>query len=197
MADLMRVRFTLSGLEGLPGVHTSYWKGASSTPVTADCVDVCARVRAFWDAIKGLMASGVTISGPQSVDVISEITGDLTGQLTPGALTSVSATGTSSMASATMILLRYNTTLIVGSRRLQGRSYIGPVGTNTNANGNVQSSSNATLLSGAASFNTGATASALQVWHRPTQSSPVGGIASAVTGYGTATEFAVLRSRRQ
>jgi hypothetical protein len=100
------------------------------------------------------------------------------------------------MASATMILLRYSTSVIVNGRRLQGRSYLGPVGTNTNASGNVASTANAAALTAAALLNTGATASKLVVWKRPTPAFPAAGQTADVTGYGTNTEFAVLRSRR-
>jgi hypothetical protein len=194
--SIMRVRFTISGLEGLPGVHTTYWKGASSTPLDADCADVCGRVRAFWDTIKGSLAAGVIIVAPQSADLLNEATGELVGAVQPGAIAQVAGTGTSSLPSATMQLLRLNTTTVVNKRRLQGRSFIGPLGTAVNVGGNVQASANTLLLTGAANFNTGATASALQVWHRPTELVPAGGQVAAVTSYGVAVEFAILRSRR-
>ena len=193
--SIMRVRFSIGGLEGLPGLQTTYWNGASSTPITADAVDVCARVRAFWNSFAGNMAFGTLVVGPQSVDVIDESTGTLVGQLQPGALASVSGSGATSLPSATMMLLRYNTAVIIAGRRLQGRNFIGPLGTGSNGAGNPTSTANANLLTAAAFFNTGATASALVVWHRPSGGFPNGSV-SPVTGYGTATEFSVLRSRR-
>lgn len=193
---IMRVRFVITGVAGLPGVQTTYWNGASSVPVTADSTDVVGRVQAFWNSFKGFLASGTTVVGPQAVDIINPLDGSLTGQLSPGAVSSIGGTGTSSMASATMMLLKYNTAVIVNGRKLQGRNFIGPVGTNTNNVGDVASAANAGLLTAAAFLNSGATASVLCVWHRPKGTPPAGGLASPVTGYGTSTEYAVLRSRR-
>jgi hypothetical protein len=175
---------------------TTYWRGTSSIPSNADCADVCGRVRAFWNSFAAQMASGVLIVPPQAVDTLNEATGELDGSKEPGSLASVSASGTSSMASASMVLLRLTTQTIINGRRLQGRSFLGPVGTNTNTAGNVSSTCNAAVLTAAALLNTGATASKLVVWHRPTEPTPTDGQVGDVTGFGTSPEYAVLRSRR-
>lgn len=194
--SIMRVRFNITGLTGLPGLHTTYWTGASSSPIAADALDVVARVRAFWDSFKGQMAAGVTIGCNQPVDLVNETTGILVGQLGAGSPANVAATGSGSLPSASMILLRYNTGLIVNGRRLQGRSFIGPVATGTNTGGDVVAGTNTALLTAAALMNTGATSSLLVVWHRPSAANPSGGLTSPVTSYATNTEFSVLRSRR-
>lgn len=192
--SIMRVRFQISGLEGLPGLHTTYWTGASSTPIQADATDVSARVRAFWNSLASTMASGTLINPVQGVDVLNETSGQLVSGLTSGTLATVSGTGTGSLPSATMLLLKLQTSVVIGGRRLQGRSFIGPVGTPANSGGNPTGAANTALLTAAAFFNTGATASAYVVWKRPTNG--VNGQTSPITSYGTSTEFAVLKSRR-
>jgi len=194
--SIMRVRFTITGLTGLPGLHTTYWTGASSTPVAADALDVVARVRAFWNTIKNNMAAGTTIAINQNVDVLDQVTGTLTGQLAPGTVTSVVGSGTSSLPSATMMLLKYQTSTIVNGRRLQGRSFIGPLSTLCNTAGDVTPANNALLLTGSNDLTTGPTASSLVVWHRPTDLLPAGGSTAPVVSFATNTEFSVLRSRR-
>lgn len=194
--SIMRVRFNITGLAGLPGLHTTYWTGASSTPIAADALDVVARVRAFWDSFKVNLAAGVTVSCNQPVDLVDETTGILVGQLGAGSPALVLSTGSGSLPSATMMLLRYNTGLIVAGRRLQGRSFIGPLATATNSGGDVVPTVNTALLTAAALMNTGATASLLVVWHRPTDANPSGGLTSGVTSYAANPEFSVLRSRR-
>lgn len=193
---IMRVRFNITATTGLPGLHTTYWKGASSSPVSADALDVVARVRAYWDAIKGLVAPGVIITCNVPVDVLDQTTGLLIGQLGAGSPASVTGTGSAIAPRATMMLLRYNTGVVVNGRRLQGRSFIGPVGVNTNSSGSVAGASAGLLVSATSTLQTGPTSSLIQVWHRPTAANPSGGLSADVISFSTNNEFAVLRSRR-
>lgn len=196
MATIMRIRWSITGLTGLPGLHTTYWTGASSTPVQADATDVSGRVRAFWDGVKTILAPGVTVSTAASVELLDVATGTLVGQLGPGSQTAVVSTGANANPSATMMLLRYTTATVINGRRLQGRSFIGPTATATNTGGRVTPASNTTLLTAANALFTGATASALVCWHRPDRVTHTGGAVAPVTVTGTAIDFAILRSRR-
>jgi len=193
---IMRVKAHITGPGGLPGIHTTYWLGASSTPVTADAVDVHGRVRAFWDGVKTLTATGVTITFPGPIDVLDHTNGNLQFTLNGGLPTNVVSTGSSELPKATQLILGYATTLVINGRFLKGRSFIGPLSTATNTGGSVTAASNVTLLAACAALTSGATASTQVVWHRPTASNPTAGAVSAVTGYSTNTEFGVLRSRR-
>lgn len=193
---IMRVRFQIQGTTGLPGLHTTYWTGASSNPVAADALDVVARVRAFWNACVTLIPNTVTVSCNQAVDVLDQITGALTGQLAAGSPANVLGTGTGELPRATMMLLRYNTAMVINRRRLMGRSFIGPNAQLVNNNGSVLAASQTALLTAATQLNSGATASQLVVWHRPTDLAPAGGLTAPVISYATNTEFSVLRSRR-
>lgn len=194
--SIMRIRFQITGLGGLPGVHTTYWNGASSTPTVADATDCAGRVRAFWDGIKGLLAAGVTITCNVPADVLDVPTAALLTQLSVGAPANVVSTGSAELPKATMLLLRYNTGLVINRRLLRGRSFIGPLATNTNANGSPTTTALNTLVTSAALLNTGATASSLVVWHRPTDLAPSSGQVAGVISYASNTEFSVLRSRR-
>jgi hypothetical protein len=192
----MRVRFLLSAIEGLPGVHTTYWTGASSTPVAADALDVSARVRAFWNSLATSLAAGLVVTTSTSVDVIDSASGTLLSTLPPGSPANVTGTGSGSLPSATMGLLKLATSVVLNGRFLKGRSFIGPLSTTVNSLGNPTPAFNTALLTAAGFYGTGATASTLQVWHRPTALLPVSGIVAPVTSFGTSTEFSVLRSRR-
>lgn len=194
--SIMRVRFQINGTTGLPGLHTTYWTGASTNPVAADGLDVTARVRAFWNACITLLPNTVSVSSNVPIDVLDQITGDLTGQLPGGTVAIVNGTGTGELPRATMMLLRYGTNAVINRRRLQGRSFIGPCAQLTNTNGSVTPSSNTTLLTATAQLTTGPTASSLVVWHRPSDLFPAGGSTSPVTSFSTNAEFSVLRSRR-
>jgi hypothetical protein len=142
------------------------------------------------------MANGVVITPVASVDVLNSATGVLEATLPAGSPATVTGSGTGSLPSATMALLKYNTNAVLNGRFLKGRSFIGPLSTLVNSNGNPTAALSASLVTAAGFLGTGGTASALVVWHRPTDLLPASGIVSPVTSYGTATEFAVLRSRR-
>lgn len=194
--SIMRIRFQIAGPGGLPGVHTTYWNGASSTPTTADATDCAGRVRAFWDSFKVNVSGTVTVSCNQPADVLNPATGALENQLSVGAPANVVCTGSGELPKATMMLLRYNTGVVLNRRLIRGRSFIGPLGTGNNTNGTVVPASQTALLTAAAFLNTGATASKLVVWHRPTELLPASGVVAEVISYATNTEFSVLRSRR-
>ena len=193
---IMRLRFNIQGTSGLPGLHTTYWTGASSTPVNADASDVMGRVRAFWQGLITALPTGVTVTQNSPIDILDVATGQLLGQLPGTPVATVTGTGGAQLPRATMLILRLETLGIVNGRRLQGRSFIGPLSNTANSAGVVAAATQTTLLTAAANMNSGATASLLQVWHRPSPASPSGGSVSTVTQYATNTEFAVLRSRR-
>lgn len=194
--SIMRVRATLEGLNGLPGLHTTYWNGTTATPTSGDADDCVDRVRAFWNSFAGFLADGMVVTPSGTVDVIQEGTGALVGSL-PASTTSVVSTGGTAAPLATMMLLKYQTADIVNGRRLQGRSFIGPLEATVNTGGFVAAAANTALLTAAAFLSTGgATASELVVWHRPSAVAPSGGSVGVVTGFDTSLNFAVLRSRR-
>lgn len=177
-------------------MHTTYWTGASSTPVGADAVDVAGRVRAFWNSFKNHIPTTVTISTNTPADVLNEATGELQAQLAVGAPANVVGGGSGELPKATQVLLKLNTGSVVNGRFLRGRQFIGPICLADNLAGVIVPATNTDLLTAAAFYNTGATASALVVWHRPTELLPAGGVTAPVISYGTNTEFSVLRSRR-
>ena len=194
--SIMRIRYQITGPGGLPGLHTTFWKGAAAVPVAADAADVAGRVRAFWNSFAPQLANTVTVSPVGPADVLDEPTGQLLSQLAIGSPANVVGTGTGELPKATMVLLKYSTSIVINGRFLRGRSFIGPLGTGANTGGVVVAATNTALITASVFLGTGATASSHQVWHRPTQLSPSSGQASAVTSYGTNTEFSVLRSRR-
>lgn len=194
--SIMRVRFNITGPGGLPGVHTTYWTGASSTPIAADALDVVGRVRAFWNAFKSHLPTTVTVSITSAVDVLNQATADLENQLPAGTVLSVTGTGTGELPKSTMMLLKLNTSAVLNGRFLRGRQFLGPLSLADNTNGIVTPTSNADMLTASTQYSTGATSSALVVWHRPTELLPASGVVSPVTSFGSNPEFSVLRSRR-
>lgn len=193
---IMRTRTTITGSQGLPGVMTLYFNGTTTTPVTADAVDVCARVRAFCAAINTVFPNTVTLQVQGQVDCLDPLNGALAASLsvTPPAV--VAGTSPSALPAATAILLQHNTGVITGGRRLRGRSFLSPCSTATMISGLPSAAIANTITTAANVMRTGTTSSAPVVWHRPLPLGIGGGFATLVSDYSVGVQYAVLRSRR-
>ena len=194
--SIMRIRTVISGLQGLPGLSTLYANGASATPVSADAVDMVARVRAFWNAIGAQLPSPVFTLTSGEVDLLDPANGALVGSLSVTGPASTAGTDTEALPLATAILLVGETGVILSGRRLRGRTFISPAGQTTNVDGVVTSATRTAIQTAANVMRTGTTASAPVVWHRPKLPGPLGGSVSPVTTYVVRSNYAVLRSRR-
>lgn len=193
---MMRVRTLITVGTGLPGLNTFYFNGSSPTPITADASDVCARVRAFWEAIKTLLPTGQRADVQPSVDLIDSATGALTGGLSATPPAGSVGTGGTVAPTATEMLLSLETGVIVGGRRLRGRSFIGPCAiTVVSSSGALGAAQQITLSAAGNTMITGSTTSFPVVWHRPTPGGG-GGTNAAVTAFVARQALAVLRSRR-
>jgi len=194
--SIMRIRTVISGTQGLPGLATWYFNGTSATPNGADAADACARVRAFFDGIKGLLPTANTFQVSGAVDLLDPATGALSGSLSVTAPAVVTGTGGGQLPPANAILLTGQTGVIIAGRRLRGRSFISPVASGAMNAGLVSSGAISTTTTSANLSLTGVTASVPVVWHRPQAPGPSGGSVSPVTTYSVGSTFAVLRSRR-
>lgn len=193
--DIIRVRTVLSGWSGGPGLNTFYFGLASGSLTNTEAADVVARVRAFWFAIKAMFPSTFTATVNPAVDTLDIASGNLTGGLaggSPAVVTGTSAQGFG--ATPAMILMRGATGSVVNGRRLVTRSFIGPVDSNQDSNGNPSSTATGLIVTGSASLLTGSSAAFVGAWHRPV--SGAGGVFRGVSAYTCAPTFAVLRSRR-
>lgn len=196
MTGMIRVQTTVSGYVGGPGLNTAYFRPGTSGGVTADATDCVARVRTFFDAIKGFYSVGTTIQVDTSVDQIEDTTGALTGSLTSAASAVVSGTGAGDrLPPSTALLLRLNTGIVVNGRFLKGRWYLSPFVTSQNDVAGVpEPVTMSNCVTAANAMLTGTTASFPVVWHRPGGAGA--GTSMAVNGYSVWGSWAVLRSRR-
>lgn len=127
MPSIARVRTVLGGLVQGGGVSTHYF-----TVLGPDAVEAQPLIDAiddFWVTLAPSIASQVTFSVEGQVDILDVETGDL--------VTSVSGTGTapgpfgggaSPLPPQTQGLLRWVTGVVIGGRRVYGRTFIpGPM----------------------------------------------------------------------
>lgn len=185
MPSLRRVEVPWTGLTGLPGLSVFYTDAAS---------DVTTNLATFFNAIKGAFPAGLQWSIPSSGDEIDVATGLLTGGWAGGTAAVVAAGPNTSYAAGVGAFVRWGTPLIVGGRRLKGRTFLAPLlsslydssGTIDNANLGAMQSAASTL----------AAAGKLVTWHRPSAGAPTGGASATVTSAQVPDQVTWLKTRR-
>jgi len=150
-------------------------------------------LQAFWTATKAALDNATSyVIRTTGVDL-----DESTGQLVASWAETSAKTGTGAgvgdpVPDASMVLVRWKTSTILGSRFLQGRTFIPGLGAGNVTDGNLAPAAIAVIDPAAATLV--GSAAALQVWHRPVSGS--GGSAHSVTSGTCWTELAVLRRRR-
>jgi len=182
-----RQRVLWTNFPGAPGYTNFYSSGTMSTIAPA--------IRSFFEAIKALLPTSVTLVYPNTVDQINEATGAITGSYayTP-ALANTTGTTAGIFSGATGAVVNWNTDTFINSRRVRGRSFLVPLsGSAFDTNGSLDDTKRGTIQTAAAALVT-AGSGAFVVWHRPTQFTS--GSAAAMTSAFVPDLAAVLRSRR-
>jgi len=118
MAGIDRYEIVWTGLTGLPGVSVMYVQNG---------LDATANLVTFFNAIKSYFPTPLTWTIPSSGDNIDPVTGGLLGEWTGAGGGSVAATGSSQYAAGTGNWVEWGTALIVGGRRLKGKTFLAPL----------------------------------------------------------------------
>lgn len=122
MANLRRLRVTWSGFP-VVGDCVSTFYSRSSTPTGFP-----GAVRSFFSSVAGLALPAVTITVPNSGDVISDVDGSLQGVWVDGtAPAAVVGTNTGDFAKGVGAQVRWHTDGVVGGRRVVGSTFIVPL----------------------------------------------------------------------
>jgi len=202
MANIQRFRVTWAGLTGLPGVSTFY---------VADGATAMAPIRAYFDALKAFVASGVVWSFPSGGDILEETTGALTGAWAATPAANVNATGVGVFSAPSGFSVKWLTTSIVNGHRVTGRTYFVPAARDAydalgTLNDTIIAPINAAGATMIASMPTN-----LLVWSRPREAFPAwtdkfgnshpavtaaSGLAVIATSSAVSDKAAVLTSRR-
>ena len=191
---MIRVRATINGFTGLPGLFTAYFVGSASA-TTPECQEAADRVRAVWESIKSHIAGSTSIQYPSAVDLLDPTTGAHTGVRSVSLGVSTAGVPANPLPLGTVIAGITRTGVFTGGREVRGRSFFGPV---------VQ----ADVLAGVPTVGlVGAVQTAIGklgvtigtpivpvVWHRPKGANP--GLTAAISSYEAASVFSLLRSRR-
>lgn len=185
MADIQRVKVVWSGWTGSPGLTILYG---------ADGAALSAGFRTFINGIKADLPDNVIITFPTSGDIVNDLTGDLNGAWTGGAVSNVTGTDPGNFFTAAGVGIRWNTTAIVFGRRLRGRTFLVPTtAAMWDTNGNLVPASVVGLQASVDAFVT-ANSPNFKVWSRP--QTDRGGTSATVTNGAVIPKGVVLRSRR-
>jgi len=162
--------------------------------LTATSVDAQrAALATFIEALQTIQSSQCSYTIRTVGRELLDATGALTGAWSePTAYTGTGSLAQEPLPDASQALVRWQTDHIVGTRFLQGRTFIPCLTTNGVDDGDVSAAA-VTVIQDAADALVAA-AVQLAVWHRPVASA--GGVAWAVDSAAAQTEFAVLRRRR-
>lgn len=194
-----RMRVTLNGFAGAPGVNTFFFFGSSPSTFTAtDAAQARTALETFFGALKTFYPNTTSILCDSSADILDPVTGLVAGSVSAGAATGITGTGGLSGAprSAAMCI-SWSTGQAVGRRILRGRTFLSPTVVGVwGSDGNLQSSYIATATTAAQALVDAAGAD-LAIWHRPKPlTSGNNGLAANVVSFKINKVGAVLRSRR-
>lgn len=193
---IYRVRATIAGVSGLPGLSTCYFE-VTAPHNGADALACAGRVRSAWDVLKTIVPATVGVTVQPSVDVLDEATGNLITSfgITPPAMVigTGSATAMPAQVAAGLVLA---TPDIVNNRRVRGRLYLSPL-TLAAMTGGTPPAGTITAVNafGVAliSASPPITPAPPVVWARPAPGRP--GTSHRITAATCATKWFTLRSR--
>ena len=187
--QLNRLVLTWSGPQVVGGgVTVMHFEGAEGA------VPDCAAIKAAWEAMATSIPSGVTITVPNSGDVIEDTTGLLVDVWTGTGGGTVAGSGPSNSFSGVGACISWLTGGIVNGKRLRGRTFVVPLCAGVaDLDGTITASTMTQL---------GTLANALQasgglaVWHRPTTAGGSDGTSYGVLSNRVRDKAAFLSSRR-
>lgn len=129
-----------------PGVSTFYLQGSVTTGWPA-------AVLALFNALKGFVPPGVTWTIPGTVDILDEATGEITGVNTPGGGGTVASSAPAGdYKPGVGARIRWQTSGIVGGRKVQGTTFLVPVMSAEIPNGTLSASLASTGVSAPATY---------------------------------------------
>lgn len=186
MAQLQRIRCELTGITALPGVATFY-SDVAVPSAKADVGD-------FWDAIKEWWPSGMSITVPNSGDVIEDTTGALVGSWTEGSQETITSSGSGQYAAGVGARVVWGTNGIRNRRRVRGSTFVCPLIVSAYDSAGTLSTTFLNDLGTAATVL--ASSGLLNVWSRPGPGGSPAGESHAVLNGSVPDRVTSLRSRR-
>nr|CRY97235.1 hypothetical protein [uncultured prokaryote] len=203
MTLLYRVRARWTGFSGAPGYTVLHFRdfdspGGDGGGVTAaGAAAAVNRARSFFDAIKALLPTQVSINVDPEVDIIEDSTGVLSNSFTSTVTAAVVGTATASYSAATGAVVNWRTEGIRNGRRVRGRSFLVPLASSAFATtGQLATASVGTLTAAASALAAQSGSPDLFVYGRPTSAGATDGVSYVVSNASVPPMGAILTSRR-
>jgi hypothetical protein len=186
---------TWGGFSGAPGYTTLHF--LDPDPISQAGIDeTAARNHTFWAAVAPQFPTGVQVTFPSVLEEIDTATGELLQELAFPGGTAVNGVAGAEYASASGCCITWHSIGIVNGRKLRGRTFLVPLGSQAfSSNGTMADADRTLILNAANALADASTGIDLAVWHRPT---PGGsdGVAAGVTTASINDKGAILKSRR-
>lgn len=194
------VRTEWSGTSGGPGLsQMAVYVGGGGTPTSTQAQSAVNAVRTFWSSIASYLPNELTLQVQPNMDTYDELTNTLTGTVTAGtAPATVAGSSSSTYAAGCGLKVDWNTGVVLGGRRVVGRTYIVPIASVCYDNdGTLATTPKDTITTAANTLLTSLSTGGLNmgVWTKPGGVNSVPGI-TAVTGATVKDKTAILRGRR-
>lgn len=185
MVTMQKVIVDWTGFQGAPG-YSVFYRDSSILDT--------AYIRTFYDSVKAIIPSTVTLTVRAAGDLIDAATGALTGAWTTAANATVTGTTAGTYAAPAGAVVRWNTLGIVAGRRIRGRTFLVPLGSVAfQSDGSLLAGSITTIQTAAAAL-IASSGTNLGVWHRPVGGA--GGVWFQTVNADVPDRAAILRSRR-
>lgn len=190
---ISRVTATWTGFSGAPG-YTNFFFADDADTTTANTM-VTATL-SFFNTLRSMFPTGVTISVSPEVAQIDEASGTLEGFVyADDPAFAVTGSGAGTYSAPTGAVVNWRTEQVNRGRRVRGRTFLVPLsGGSFQADGTISNTALADLRDAASDLITAAAGVPLVVWSRPRNGA--GGVAAIVTSSSVPDMAAVLRSRR-
>lgn len=187
MPNIARIRVTLSGLQGLPGVSTFY----ALDPVTA-----VPALRTFWAAVALKMPIAIRIQVEATGDLIDESTGKAVGSWSTTGVAVVSGGVSGAYAAPVGYAINWLTGVFIEGRKVRGRSFLVPIIGSSFESDGTPVFAHADGMRAAGDTMIGTVPANFLVYHRETAEGAADGTGVAMTSSVVNDKAAVLRSRR-
>jgi len=187
MANLNRVRAVWTGSPVTGG-------GVSTFYVSEAATGFLPPLRAFFEAIKNTIASGVQIDIPASGDLIDVATGALSGTWSETGVSTVVASGSGPWVGGTGVRVVWATSGVRNGRRVRGSTFICPMAASVFDTDGTPSAALIGQFETAASTLRTALGADFQIYSRPQGALP--GQDNTVVGSSCPNAASWLRSRR-
>lgn len=200
MTLLARAIVTTTGYIGAPGINVVHYSAGLGPAVSdSDSADqFLPELLACFQGYASIMPAGLTLTVSPDVSYFDDSDGVILGvtSYTGGPLTMTGASSILNGSRAVQLTVRHKTDQFVGGRRLQGRTFVGPItGDAIGNDGQIEAGwidDTPDIWSGAIS----GLGARLAVWHRPTTPTGTDGAYGDVVNITANATPGTLRSRK-